>query len=303
MRGTNVHGPARGRLCPAASERPLSCGSPTINAIRSKGVCLMKQNTLRALLAAGKPTTATRLLSSDPLFTEMAGASGNYDYIEFMAECASFSQDSLENIARAAELHGMGSLIKVDFQNRGYVAQRAIASGFQGVLFTDCRSAEEVRESIRLISPETPQDGGHFGFPLRRFIGFQPKVPQMDHAQRLREIVKAFMIEKKEALEDIEAICATPGVDMVQFGGSDFSLSSGRNAKDTEKERKEAERKIIEVALRHGVRPRCEIQTPEGAQYYIDLGVRDFCLGDNILYLMEKYAKDGGALRAIANTL
>ena len=29
-----------------------------------------------------------------------------------------------------------------------------------------------------------------------------------------------------------------------------------------------------QVALKHGVRPRCEINSPDDAQYYIDLGVR-----------------------------
>ena len=44
----------------------------------------------------------------------------------------------------------MGSMIKVDFQNRAYVAQKAMASGFQAVLLVDHKTPEEVKESIHV---------------------------------------------------------------------------------------------------------------------------------------------------------
>ncbi|MDR1376237.1 MAG: hypothetical protein LBJ22_01900 [Synergistaceae bacterium] len=197
----------------------------------------------------------------------------------------------------------MGSMIKIDFQNRAYVAQKAIGSGFQAILFTDCQTAGDVRESIRLVKPETPEDEGRFGYPNKRFIGFQPRVPQMTHVQRQRDIVLCFMIEKKIAMDNIEEICAVPGVDMVQFGPSDYSMSRGWNAKDHIDESKAAEREMIAVALRHGVQPRCEIPTPEAAQYYIDLGVKHFCLGDQLAYLLNQWSEAGASLRERASTL
>mgnify|MGYP000747375598 CR=1 FL=1 len=170
-----------------------------------------KTNHLRVLLQAGKPSLATRIWSTWPIVIEAVGSTGNYDYVEFVGEYTPFSQSDLENMARAAELHGMSLMMKVDFQNRGYVAQKAIASGVQAILFTDCRNAQEVEESIRLVTPETAQDGGRFGYPNRRFIGFQPYLPQMEHAQRQRGIVRALMIEKKSAVDGIEAICSGAG--------------------------------------------------------------------------------------------
>ena len=192
----------------------------------------MKKNKLRYLLDNNLPSVATRIWSSWPYIIEAAAASGNFDYIEFAAEYAPFSQYDLENICRAAELHNISTMIKVDFQNRFYVAQRAMASGFQSVLFTDHTTPDEVRESIRMIRPHTPEDGGRFGFPNRRWIGFQPNNTQMDYAKMVRDTVIVFMIEKKEAMDNIEEICSIPGVDMVQFGPSDYSMSRGWNAKE-----------------------------------------------------------------------
>lgn len=264
---------------------------------------MMNYNKLRQLLNQGKPSTATRLASRWAYFTECVGVTGNFDYIEFLAEYAPFTQEELENIARAAELYEMGTMIKVDFQNRGYVAQKAIGAGFQGINFTDHRNADEVRETLRMMKPETVQDGGMFGYPNRRFIGCKPNIEQMDHASRLRDVVMCFMIEKRSAVEDIEAICSVPGVDMVQFGPSDFSMSSGWNRSEHVQECKDAEKRVIEVALKHGVQPRCEIDSVEAAQYYIDLGVTHFCLGDQGKILDAFWKGDGGRMRAIAKKL
>lgn len=263
----------------------------------------MKTNKLRYLLDNNLPSTATRLWSTWPLFMEMVGASGNFDYAEFVAEYAPFTQYDLENLARAAELHDMGSMIKVDFQCRGYVAQKAAASGFQAILFTDCRNAQEVEESVRMMKSETPESGGTFGFPNRRFIGTQTHMPQLDHAKRIDEIVLAFMIEKHESMKNIEEICAVPGVDMVQFGPSDYCMSRGWNRSDHVDDFKTAEREMIKVALKHGVQPRCEIPTVDAAQYYIDLGVKHFCLGDQVAKLRSFWIDDGKKMRAVAEGL
>ena len=263
----------------------------------------MKENKLRRMLNDGKPTVGTRMWSTLPFFTEAVGATGLYDYIEFVAEYAPFTLYDLDNLCMACELHGMGSMIKLDFQERGYFAQKAIQSGFQSVMFTDCRNADEVRETLKMITPETIEEGGTFGYANRRYIGFQPRITQMAHAQRLREVVVSLMIEKKAAIDNIEEICAVPGVDMVQFGPSDYSLSNGWDAKDHVPETKEAERHMIKVALAKGVRPRCEIQKPEDAGYYMDLGVRDFCMGDQMWKLMASWTQDGIALREMITSL
>ena len=52
----------------------------------------------------------------------------------------------------------------------------------------------------------------------------------MDYAAMVRNTVAAFMVEKKECLDNLEEICEIPGVDMVQFGPSDYSMSLGWNA-------------------------------------------------------------------------
>jgi 2-keto-3-deoxy-L-rhamnonate aldolase RhmA len=261
------------------------------------------ENKIRKLLKDGMTTVCTRVESTWPYYTELLGATGKYDYMEFAAEYAPYSQADLENITRAAELHNMGTMIKLDYMNRGFVAQKAIASGFQAVLFVDHETPEEVKESIRMLKPNTPQDKGLFGTPQRRFIGTRPRVPQMEHAQRLRDIVICFMIESEAAMKNIEDICSIDGVDMLQFGPSDYSLSVGWNRNEHDEELKKIEIKMIEVALKHGIQPRCEIKKAESARRYIDLGVRHFSLGDQVDIITQFWKDEGAKLREITNRL
>ena len=258
-----------------------------------------KPNKLRELLKAGKPTVGTRVLSTWPLITEIVGGVGKYDYVEFLAEYAPVDQYDMENIARAAELHNMGTIIKLDFANRVHVAQKAVASGFQAVLFADHRTAADVAATIKSLRADCPQDGGGFGFTPRRMIGYSAGFTQMQFADMLRDVVCVFMIEKREAVVNIEEICAVEGLDMVQFGPSDFSMSCGVNARDNADNIRKAEEIVIKAALKHGVRPRAEIGSPEAAKRYIDLGVKDFNISTEMAILTTAWTNYGNGLRAV----
>lgn len=71
----------------------------------------MKENKLRQLLNEGKPSVSTRLWSPWAFYAEALGSTGKFDYMEFVAEYAPFTQYDLENMCRASELFDMGSMI------------------------------------------------------------------------------------------------------------------------------------------------------------------------------------------------
>lgn len=263
----------------------------------------MHENKMRTILDKGLPSVATRIWSTWPTIIEAAASTGNFDYIEFVAEYAPYNLSDFENMARAAELHGISTMIKVDFQNRYYVAQKALASGFQSILFTDHKTPDEVRETLRMVSADCPQDGGRFGCPTARWIGYYPIKNQVAYADMVRKSVKAFMIEKKEAMDNIEEICSIPGVDMVQFGPFDYCLSRGWNIADHREEVREAEEEMIRVALKHGVQPRCEFDTIERAEYYKSLGVRHFCVGDEMRNLQAYWNGTCGDVKKLADSI
>jgi 2-keto-3-deoxy-L-rhamnonate aldolase RhmA len=258
----------------------------------------MRTNKLRALLDSNQPSIGTRVNSTWPTVVEAIGHTGMYDYVEFLAEYAPHDLYALDDFCRAAELHDMSAIIKIDQEPRGFLAQRGIGAGFQGVLFADCRSADDVRQCVRLVRPETPEDGGLHGVGARRFAlpgyGGTP-----EYVQALRDVVVMIMIEKRTAVEQLEEILAIKGVDMVQWGPSDYSMSIGKAGQRGDPAVKAAEKKVFETALRMGVAPRAEISSVDQAKHYLDMGVRHFCLGTEISILYGWWKNNGDALRKV----
>ena len=84
---------------------------------------------------------------------------------------------------------------------------------------------------------------------------------------------------------------------MIQFGPSDYSMSNGFNRTENPDRVKAAEIKVIESALKHGVRPRIELNSAKDADYYIKMGVRDFNIGSEIRVMTNFWNEHGKALR------
>jgi 4-hydroxy-2-oxoheptanedioate aldolase len=258
----------------------------------------MRHNKLRELLNNSQPTLGTHIHSTWPSMVEVVGHTGLFDYIEFVAEYGPYNLHDLDNICRAAELHGMSSMIKVDAANRAFAAQRAVGSGFQSVLFADIRSVEDARECIQTVRPDTPEDGGQFGVATRR-MAYMGYGGTPDYVQALRDIVVVLMIEKQSAVEQLEEILALPGVDMIQWGPVDYSMSIGRAGARNTPEIKAVERQVFETALKMGIPPRAEISRVDEANYFLDLGVRHFCLGTDISIIFQWLKENGANLRAV----
>ncbi len=256
----------------------------------------MRSNRLRELLDAGKPSIGTRVHSIWPSVVEAVGHTGAFDYVEFLAEYAPFDLHGLDNFCRAVELFDMSAVIKIDQQPRGFLAQRGIGAGFQGVLFADCRSVDDVRECVRIVRPETPEDGGIHGVGARRFT-YMGYGGSPEYVQALRDVVVMIMIEKRSTVDQLEEILTVDGIDMVQWGPSDYSMSIGRPGEKDAPEVKAAERKVFKTALEMRVQPRAEITSIDQAQRYLDIGVRHFSLGTDISILYNWWEKEGGALR------
>ena len=256
----------------------------------------MRANKFRELLKADKPTIGTHIHTTWPSIVEAIGHTGTYDYVEFVAEYGPFDLYAFDDMCRAAELYDMSMMVKVDQEPRGFIAQRAIGSGFQSVLFSDCRSAEEVRECVAIARPETPEDGGTYGVATRRFT-YMGYGGSMDYVRALRDVVVVIMIEKDGAVQNLEEVLSVPGVDMIQWGGSDYSMSVGRAGQRGSAEIKAVERKVIETSLKMGVPPRAEINTADQAKYYLDMGVRHFCIGTDVNILYNWWKEHGDDVR------
>jgi 4-hydroxy-2-oxoheptanedioate aldolase len=254
----------------------------------------MRRNRLRELLDAGKPTLGTHLHISWPSIVELVGHSRMFDYIEFVAEYAPYDLYALENIGRAIDLFDhMSGMMKIEQDPRTYLTIRAIGSGIQNVLFADPRSVADVEAGVRAVRSESPHSKGLHGVGMRRDVGFVLECGTPAFVKSLDEAVIAVMIEKASAVENLEAVLSVKGLDMVQFGPADYSMSIGLPGQFKHPKVKEAERYVIETSLKLGLHPRAEIGHPDQAKEYLDMGVKHFCIGQDVSILFDWFKRTG----------
>jgi len=265
------------------------------------------KNRLRELIKQDKPTVGTRVMSTWPGIIELIGQTGAFDYVEFLGEYAPWTLYDLEHLARACELYGMSSMIKIDAVPRSHIAARTLQSGIQNFLFADIRTVKDVEEAVRSVRLEPKGMMGIGNFRIGGYVFTNYSVA--DYRKASEDAVVALMIEKRVAVDNLEEILSVEGVDMVQFGPWDYGLSIGLTGEtgtpwglDNPKV-KEAELKTIKTALKMGRRPRVELNNLDLVQQYIDLGVRDFNIGTDIRILHDFWKDKGENLKKLLSKL
>ncbi len=255
----------------------------------------MRRNILREKLNNNESTISTHIHSVWPSVVEAIGHAHIYDYVEFVAEYGPSDLHDLDNLARAADIDDLGMMLKVDQSNQAYLAQRGIGSGFGSILFTDARNVDDVKECIRIATPDTPEDGGLYGVSTRRnsYMGYGGSE---DYIKSVRDVVIAIMIEKQGAVDHLEEILSLPNVDMIQWGPSDYSMNTGKGGQRNHPDVIKTRNFVFKKALEMGVAPRAEINSVDEAKEYLDMGVKHFSIGTDINILHNWWKQNGEAL-------
>jgi len=229
-----------------------------------------------------------------PAMVEVIGYTGVMDYIEFSGEDAPYDLASLENFARAVDLFDhMTSMMKIEQVPKEWLASRANGSGIQNLLFADTRTADDARGAVAASRHETPRSGGVACVGWKRDVGYGIGATLEEGVKQRQEGVVALMIEKAEAIENLEEILAVDGVDMIQFGPSDYSVNKGLYADPEQPEIQKVQKHVNETAIKMVGRPRVEIFHFEEAKPYMDAGVIDFCIGWDTQIIFD-YCKEQG---------
>jgi 2-keto-3-deoxy-L-rhamnonate aldolase RhmA len=251
------------------------------------------ENKLRALLNENKPTLGMHMSCTWPTLWEVVGSTGQFDYIEFGSQYGAWDLHDLDNVCRAAELTNTSTMIKIDRHPKDWLAQRAIGAGFQGILFADILTVEEARECVRAV--RLPPVGVNGVMGTR---GVRPA----DYVQHIDDIVIAVMVEKKSLMDQLDEVLAIEGIDMIQFGGTDYGVSLRTPGKPFV--RAEYMDQILadrdranQMAIAAGVRPRAEAGTAEQCSSYLEQGIRDFCIGWDTAIMSAWCRQQGAQLR------
>ena len=184
----------------------------------------MLNNKMKEKLAAGQPVFGLSVMIPSPQIVEMAGRLG-FDWVLIDFEHGAITQETLQSMVMAAESSGITPIARPAGQSEQEIS-RLLDAGVLGLQVPHVNTAKEAAAVVAAVKFHPLGQRGlavgtraaHYGIGLSQaeFV-----------AQANKATLVCVQIEELPALDNIEAICAVPGVDVVFVGPSDLSQALG----------------------------------------------------------------------------
>lgn len=237
-------------------------------------------DTIKQRLARGETLivgSAGRILHHNML--QMLGLHGGFHAVWLDLEHMDFCTEKLEVAALACRSQGMDTFVRLPPTDYAIIT-RALEAGAGGIMAAQVRSAEQVKEIIRWAKffPRGCRGLNTAGWDAR----FATIPPAKFAEQANRESFVAIQIETLEALNEVEAIAAVDGVDLIFLGPADMSQSLGVTGEFTHAKCIAAIDRIAEAARTAGKPWGVLPPNPEYAVMCVEKGCRMLSLAADV---------------------
>ncbi len=183
----------------------------------------MRENPVKRTLAAGGVPVGTMvcefLTSNMPRLLRSAGA----DFVLYDLEHSGFGIDVLRDLLPATNAAGVVPLVRVPDAVYDSIA-RALDLGALGIMIPSCESVAEAR---MVVESALYPPAGKRGFGLLYSDVWEPEGLGATMAKGNDETLLIVQIETSAGLDEVEAIAAVDGIDVLWIGGFDLTASLG----------------------------------------------------------------------------
>jgi len=176
---------------------------------------------LKDKIAANELTLGSWITLAHPSIAEIMAGAG-FDWLAVDLEHSSITIREAEELIRIIDLAGVYPLVRLTSNNPDQI-KRVMDSGAHGVIVPMVNSAADARRAVSAV--KYPVQGNR-GFGLARAQGYGTRFKEYLDWQRDNSIV-IVQIEHIDAVNDLEAILTTDGVDGYIVGPYDLSGSMG----------------------------------------------------------------------------
>lgn len=174
------------------------------------------------LLALGRPAVGTWTQIASAECVDMLGAAG-FDFTIVDCEHGAFGLETAENLFRACDANGLVPLARAPGGDARWIG-RALDAGAAAVVVPGIGSAAEAAEAV--AAARYAPEGARGACPCVRAGGHFIRDWRAHEAAEAAKGVIAF-VETRGGLDEVEAICATPGLLAPLVGPFDLSVSLG----------------------------------------------------------------------------
>jgi 4-hydroxy-2-oxoheptanedioate aldolase len=223
-------------------------------------------NPLKRAWAEGRTAFGLWMTVPGSIGAEIFAGAG-VDYVCVDQQHGVIDYDSMVPMFQAIRAEGSAPITRV-LSNDPFLIMKALDAGAWGVIVPLVNSAEDAARAVSAC--RYPPRGIRSYGPVRaaRVIGSR------DPEELGGEVLCLVMVETREALERVEEIAATPGLDGIYIGPSDLALSLGLppTLEVTEDAHVEAVTRIREACHRNGVAAGIHAPSGEWARRHAEAG-------------------------------
>jgi 2-dehydro-3-deoxyglucarate aldolase len=198
-------------------------------------------------LRAGEPVLGGWTMTGHPAVAEIMASEG-LDFIGVDMEHTPINVDGFYHIALAAKGTGCDVLARLPSCDP-VLAKQVLDMGAAGIIVPSVNSPEEAAQAVAMA--KYPPEGIR-GASLCRASGFGQHFPEYFAAHN-RKVVVVIMLEHIKAVQQADAILATPGIDAALIGPYDLSASMNLAGQLDHPDVRTAQQAILDACRRQRV--------------------------------------------------
>ena len=257
----------------------------------------------KSQLRDGVPKMGLFLNAHSPTVAEQLAHSG-YDWLLVDTQHGPMDHERLSAMLCGIASGGAKSLVRVEgYHDRGGI-QQALDLGADGVLVPYINSAEEARQGVSCARYPTAGTRSVY-FPQRSMN----KGGLLGYAGAAnKNLIVALQVETASCIENIAAIAAVPGVDILFLGQNDLCMSMGLYEKYefplmyTSPELQAATEKLVENARKNNVILGLFLFGTSRVGEFLEKGFTFISIGNDLHHVLTQTSTYVGEMEAIAKS-
>ena len=251
----------------------------------------MRENTLKKIWAQGR-AAVSGWLSIPSAFSAEVMAHQGFDSLVIDMQHGVIDYQAAVGMLAAISTTPVIPLARVPWNDPAYV-MKILDAGAYGVICPMINNRAEAEALVR-VCKYPPRGQRSFG-PVRASL--YAGADYVDHAND--QLLVLPMVETAEAVQNLDEILSTPGVDGVYVGPSDLSLALGCKPRldQTDPPVVEAQQKIVAACKRHGVVAGIHNATSGYALKMIEAGYRFVVLASDSRFMAARAGEEISAVR------
>lgn len=236
----------------------------------------------RESIAEGRPVVGTEITLTDPLASEAAAEAGS-DFLWIETEHSHLDLPSVVAHLLAARAAQIPAFVRVAW-NDPVLIKRVIDLAPAGIIIPMVCTPEEAKTAVSAF--RYPPNGIRGWGPVRNMMYFDSTDEYIAAAPN--QVLCIIQIEHIDAVHNLDAILAVPGIHSIVIGPGDLSVSMGKPGKRDDPEIK----KMIDTIISKSTASGLMIGTSIGFDTdtvcnWFEKGVQWFALGDTIGHISE----------------